>query len=168
MRTTILNIALLLGTFSMNSTSFAKGADSNTKSVETSLEFSKKLAPLETHHLNFNLFNFCNYLENGNPKKAEGVYQSPDGRYVIALIKNDEKGHDFIGVVCAADNPFWKRGEVKFNFVLDSNNELNGYYYNSSGEYVPVSFTIDGDSLKTNKLIKVDAEKIKATTIAWL
>lgn len=168
MKTTILNIALLIGTISMTSTSFATGGDTNMKSLETSLEASKKLAPLETHHLNFDLSNFCKYLENGNPKRAEGVYQSPDGRYVIALIKNNEKGHDFIGVVCAADNPYWKRGEVKFNFVLDSNNELNGYYYNSLGEYVPVSFTIDGDSLKTNRLIKVDVEKIKATTIVWL
>jgi len=52
--------------------------------------------------------------------------------------------------------------------VLGDNNELNGYYYDSSGEYVPVSFTIDCDSLKTNRLIKVDVQKIKATTVAWL
>lgn len=168
MKTTILNIAFLLSTISINSTSFAIGGVEHPESLKTSLVKAKKLAPLETHHLNFDVLNFCNYLENGNPKLAEGVYQSPDGRYIIALIKNDEKGHDYIGVVCAADNPYWEKGEVKFNFVLTSNNELSGYYYNSSGEYVPVSFTIDGDSLKTNKLIKVDVEKIKATAIAWL
>ena len=96
------------------------------------------------------------------------MYKSTDGRYVIALIKNDEKGHDYIGVVCAADNPYWRRGEVKFNFVITAENNLEGYYYNSKGEYVPVSFTISGDTLVTNSLVKVDVEKIKATTMAWL
>tara|TARA_B110000046_G_scaffold34410_1_gene37252 strand:- start:21770 stop:21991 length:222 start_codon:yes stop_codon:yes gene_type:complete len=72
--------------------------------------------------------NSCNYLENGNLKQAEGVYRSPDARYVIALIKNNEKGHDFIGIASEADNSYWKKGEVKFNFVLESNNQLNGYY----------------------------------------
>ncbi len=166
MKTTILNIAFLLGSISISTTSFAKSGNTNKKTVETNFVAAKKLAPLTTHHLNFDLFNFCKYLENGNPKKAEGVYRSPDGRYVIALIKNNEVGHDFIGVVCAAENPYWTRGEVKFNFVLGNNNELNGYYYNSLGEYVPVSFTIDGDSLKTNRLIKVDVQKIKAMTSA--
>jgi len=87
---------------------------------------------------------------------------------VIAIIKNNEKGHDYIGVVCAADNPYWKSGEVKFNFVLRNDNKLKGYYYNSSGNYVPVSFSINGDSLQTNRLRKVNLENNKATADAWL
>ncbi len=168
MKTSILYIALLLVTFSSTQTSFATTGVGPTKSVKTSFLKSKILTPLKTHHLDFELPNFCNYLENGNPKQAEGVYKSPDGRYVIALIKNNKKGHDYIGVVCSTDNPYWEVGEVKFNFVLASGNELNGYYYDSSGAFVPVSFTIDGDSLKTNKLIKMDVEKIKGVTAGWL
>ncbi|MDB4061582.1 hypothetical protein N8371_07145 [Vicingaceae bacterium] len=88
----------------MTATSFAKGGDTNMKTIEINFVTAKKLAYLKTHYLNFDLSNFCNYLENINPKKADGVYRSPDGRHVIALIKNNEKGHDFIGVVCSADN----------------------------------------------------------------
>lgn len=168
MKTTILNIALLIGSFSFTTQSFATGEKTPSVSTESTLIATKKLAPVKTHFLDFSVSNFCNYLENGNPRQLEGIYQSPDGRYVIALIKNNEKGHDYIGVVCAADNPYWKRGEVKFNFVVTNNSELQGYYYNSLGEYVPVNFTIDGDSLNTNKLNKVDIQKIKATTTAWL
>ena len=57
---------------------------------------------------------------------------------------------------------------MKFNFVITAENNLEGYYYNSKGEYVPVSFTISGDTLVTNSLVKVDVQKIKATTMAWL
>lgn len=149
MKTTIINIALFLGLFSFTTNSFATKA--------------KKLVPIKKNQLELDINHFCNYLENGTTKKAEGLYRSPDGRYVIALIKNNERGHDYIGVVCAADNKYWKRGEVKFNFVLTANNELEGYYYNSKGEYVPVNFTIDGDSLKTNQLVKIDVQNIKAT-----
>ena len=168
MKTTFLNIALLIGSFSISSTAFATGAIEPTTTVISNTIQYKKLAPLKTHQLEFDVYNFCNYLENGNPKQAEGVYKSPDGRYVIALIKNDEKGHDYIGVVWAADNPYWRRGEVKFNFVITAENNLEHYYYNSKGEYVPVSFTVSGDTLVTNSLVKVDVQKIKATTMAWL
>lgn len=168
MKTTFLNIALLLSSVTFSNVSFATGGVEQTITTKINVTNTKKLSPLEKHQLDFDLFNFCNYLENGDLKPAEGVYSSPDGRYVIALIKNNEKGHDYIGVVCAADNPYWKRGEVKFNFVLTATNKLEGYYYNSSGEYVPVSFSVEGDSLQTNRLIKMDVEKIKATAMAWL
>ncbi|MFB1021962.1 MAG: hypothetical protein QMC40_04295, partial [Vicingaceae bacterium] len=69
----------------------------------------KKLEPVIRHQLLLVVLSFCNYLQTGRPKKVEGLYQSPDGRYVIALIKNNERVHDYIGVVRTADNPYWKR-----------------------------------------------------------
>ena len=168
MKIAFCNTALLISLLSISSLTLASSTEDrslNTRKVSTQ---SKKLEPVIRHQLQLDIFSFCNYLQTGRPKKAEGVYKSPDGRYVIALIKNNEKGHDYIGVVCAADNPYWKRGEVKFNFVLRNDNKLEGYYYNSSGNYVPVSFSINGDSLQTNRLRKVNLENNKATADAWL
>lgn len=129
---------------------------------------NKKIKTVKEHQIEFNLLNFCNYLENGNPQNVEGVYTSPDHRYTIALVKNENKCNDFIGVVLAADNPYWKKGEVKFNFVKDENGRLNGYYYNSTGDEFPVEFQISGDSLKTNQLQKMNLDEVKAGMIALL
>jgi hypothetical protein len=171
MKTTFYNTALLISLLSISSLTLAsstKDSTLNTINTRKMSTQSKKLEPVIRHQLQLDVLSFCNYLQTGRPKKVEGLYQSPDGRYVIALIKNNKKGHDYIGVVCTADNPYWKRGEVKFNFVLRNDNKLEGYYYNSSGNYVPVSFSINGDSLLTNRLIKVNLENNKATVVAWL
>ncbi len=129
---------------------------------------NKQLKTVKEHQIEFNLLNFCNYLENGNPQEVEGIYSSPDQRYMIALVKNDNKCNDFIGVVLSADNPHWKKGEVKFNFVKDEAGHLQGYYYNSSRDQFPVDFEISGDSLKTDRLQKLEVEEIKAGMIALL
>lgn len=152
MKTSVLTSILFAALFSLTSVAHAKSP--------------KTLKPIHKTTINLNLSGFCNYLDNGVTHAAEGVYKSPDGRYVIALIKNDEKEHDYIGVVCAADNPYWEKGEVKFNFVLKDSTNLEGYYYNSKGDPTPVSFTIDDDSLKTNQLQKIDVAEVKASTLA--
>lgn len=126
----------------------------------------KSLQPIDKSSIELNLSQFCNYLENGAPTALEGVYASPDGRYVIALVKNNAQQHDYIGIVCAADNAFWSKGDVKFNFVLSDSTELKGFYYNSRGAHVPVHFTVNKDSLEFDQLIKVDLETIKAGQLA--
>lgn len=168
MKIAFCNTALLISLLSISSLTLASSIEDSSLNTRKTSTQSKKLEPVIRHQLQLDLLSFCNYLQTGRPKKVEGVYKSPDGRYVIAIIKNNEKGHDYIGVVCAADNPYWKRGEVKFNFVLRNDNKLEGYYYNSSGNYVPVSFSINGDSLQTNRLRKVNLENNKATADAWL
>lgn len=136
-------------------------------SISTFANTPKKLKPIHKSSVELNLTQFCNYLENGNPHNVEGVYTSPDKRYVIALVKNDKTEHDFIGVVLAADNQYWKEGEVKFNFVLSDSNELKGFYYNSKGNYIPVDFTISSDTLKTNSLHKLDIEEVRTSSLAY-
>jgi len=127
----------------------------------------KILKPIEKQKIEFNLLQFCNYLENGNPAQLEGVYASPDKRYLVAIVKNDEKNHDFIGIVIKADNPYWEPGEVRFNFVM-KNETLMGYYYNASGDEFPLEFKIDADTLKTNSLNKMDLNQVKSNMIALL
>ena len=115
---------------------------------------SKTLEPIEKQNIEFSFLQFCNYLENGNAHPFEGVYASPDNRYKVAIVKNDAKHHDYIGIVISADNKYWATGDVKFNFVMEDE-ALIGYYYNSSGKEFPIQFKIVSDTLETNFLKKM-------------
>ena len=126
----------------------------------------KGLDPIKEHQVNLDVSQFGKYLHDGNPDSLEGLYKSPDGRYLIALIKNDDLGHDFIGVVVEADNPYWKEGEVKFNFVRNNSKKLKGYYYDSRGEAHPVSFKIGSSTIKSRLLKKVNLKDIPNGSIA--
>lgn len=128
----------------------------------------KAISSENKDQVHIDLVQFSKYLKDGNPHQLEGVYSSDDGRYIIALIKNTEKSHDFIGVVISADNSYWTEGEVKFNFVMNSNGKLEGYYYNSNGEAFPMSFTIDNDTLSSKLLHKLDIEQFRYGGIANL
>lgn len=122
---------------------------------------AKTVLPIEKTVIDFNLDQFKKYLELGTPHQLEGVYSSPDKRYVVAIVKNNDSRHDFIGVVIKGGNAYWREGEVKFNFVLDeSSDKLIGYYYNSEGTPHEISFCVGGDSLQTDCLKKVELSKI--------
>ena len=115
---------------------------------------TKTLETTEKQKIEFSFLQFCDYLENGNPHKFEGVYASPDNRYKIAIVKNDAKHHDYIGIVISADNKYWEAGDVKFNFVMKGE-VLKGYYYTNSGKELPIQFKIVSDSLEIDCLKKV-------------
>lgn len=100
----------------------------------------KNAKPIEKQKVNFNLPAFNQYLKVGNAQKLEGIYSTKDRRYFIALVKNSEKTHDFIGIVLAADNAYWDRGEVKFNFSEGKEGKLEGFYYDQKGHANPVIF----------------------------
>lgn len=122
----------------------------------------------ENKKVNLDVSQFGKYLHDGHPDSLEGIYKSPDGRYYIALIKNQDKSHDFIGVVISADNPFWTEGEVKFNFVRNGNKKLKGYYYNSRGKAFPIAFKIGKSTIKTRLLRKVELKDIPNGSLASL
>lgn len=151
MKTKILTCLLLVGALITTSTVQA--------------HTNKKLKIIDKTVLQFNVSNFCNYLEKGNSNGVEGVYKSPNGKYIFALVKNDERSHDFIGVVLSAEDNRWQEGEIKFNFMLHQDT-LVGYYYDDKDNPIPVEFALESDTLKTNVLTKVDLNKIKAGTLA--
>lgn len=128
----------------------------------------KNLSPAKDKKVELDVNQFGKYLHDGNPDSLEGIYQSPDGRYLIALIKNEANEHDFIGVVISADNPYWNTGEIKFNFVRNNSNKLQGYYYNSKGQAFPVSFKIGLSTLKTGLLKKMKLKDIPNGSLASL
>jgi hypothetical protein len=118
--------------------------------------------------VNLDVNQFGKYLHDGEPDSLEGIYKSRDGRYLIALVKNDENGHDFLGVVVSADNPYWEEGQVKFNFVRNSDNQLKGYIYNSQGVGFPISFDIGKSTIKCRLLKKVKLKDIPNGSLASL
>ncbi len=128
---------------------------------------AKQLQPTGQLKVRLNLTQFVNYLENGRPDKLEGIYTSADNRYLIALIKNDESSHDFIGVVIAADNPFWAKGCVKFNFVKTSNHALNGYYYTQKRSFTPFTFHLENGNIKSSLLKMVNTNHLKNSILAY-
>lgn len=129
---------------------------------------TKGLNPVKDHKVSLDVNQFGKYLHDGNPDSLEGIYKSPDGRYLIALIKDSEKGHDFIGVVVSADNPYWEEGQVKFNFVRNDGKKLKGYYYNSKGDAFPVTFKIGSSTIKSKLLKKVNLKDIPNGSLASL
>lgn len=148
-------IALLLGAVILNS-------------AFVSAKGSKNVIPLKKNEIELDYSQFGKYLHDGNPDSIEGVYRSADKRYVIALIKNETSTHDFIGVVVSADNPYWKEGEVKFNFKRKDSQILEGFYYDSEGVAYPITFKIGKSTIDTELLEKVDLVEIEAGTFALL
>lgn len=131
----------------------------------------KTLKPIETDNQKevvIDLAQFGKYLNQENAKNTEGVYTTEDGRYVIAIVKNNEKSHDYIGIVISADNEFWNQGEVKFNFVLNENNVLEGFYYDSKGENHPIELKVNEKGLVCDFLRKVSIEELRNGGLALL
>lgn len=129
---------------------------------------SKNSIPMKKNEIELDYSQFSKYLHDGNPDSIEGVYRSADKRYVIALIKNETNSHDFIGVVVSADNPYWKEGEVKFNFKRKDSQVLEGYYYDSKGIAYPITFKIGKSTIDTELIEKVDLVEIEAGSYALL
>ena len=117
---------------------------------------TKKVKPIDNEVIEFNLSQFNKYLNDGNAREVEGIYSDTANRYQIAIVKNNEREHDYIGIVISSDNPYWKTGEIKFNFIKDGEHKLKGYYYNSKGDYVPVEFDTEAMRLGDVPLRKME------------
>jgi acetoacetate decarboxylase len=127
---------------------------------------NKRLAPIEKQAIEFDLSGFGNYLNNGSAQTIEGVYTTEDRRYVIAVVKNQEKSHDYIGVVISADNQYWDKGEVKFNFVKQDDGSLKGFYYDQAGKAYPVTFDTNENGLQSDMMHKLSVAEVKMGNLA--
>ena len=129
--------------------------------------YPKKSRILDSTHkkdINLNYSQFVKYLDNGNPDSLEGIYSTEDKRYVIAVIKNETKFHEFIGVVISSDNPKWSNGEIKFNFVRKSDGILEGYYYNSD-KVSPVVLSTGNSRIGANLLKKLSLQELEVNLL---
>jgi hypothetical protein len=53
------------------------------------------------------------YLQNAPEPSIEGIYQTPDGTYTMAVIKNATAIRDYAGVILASRTKLWAKGQVK-------------------------------------------------------
>lgn len=102
----------------------------------------KKLSHANEKQVELNLERFIHYLRTAQPLEAEGFYTSADQKYVVAIVKNDTKEHDFIGVVVKSPNGRYSKGELRFNFVQESDSVLTGYYYDDFGNAQSIKLQI--------------------------
>lgn len=116
----------------------------------------KKLKVSEKTAIEFKEASFKKYLKNSTPHYLEGIYTTKDSRYRIAIVKNNTTTHDFIGIVLNADNPFWEEGQVKFNFVLNDTNKLEGFYYDASRNKHSVEFELKNKTIVSNLIGKIE------------
>jgi len=126
----------------------------------------KELKSIKMSNQDFNVAGFSKYLVQGNAIQLEGVYQTKDGRYSIAIVKNDADEHDFIGVMINSGNDKFRGGDVRFNFVKASDQTLEGYFYDNYGNSVPVEFGLDEVKLGNISLKKVRSEKLYESLIS--
>lgn len=126
----------------------------------------KDLKAIKLHNQEFNVAGFSKYLVQGNALEFEGVYRTKDGRYSIAIVKNDVAEHDFIGVMIDSKNEQLKSGDVRFNFVRSSENALEGFYYDNYGNSVPVEFGMDEIKLGDMKLKKISSDSLYLSLIS--
>ncbi|MEX2380211.1 MAG: hypothetical protein WD530_05675 [Vicingaceae bacterium] len=93
----------------------------------------KIVKPIASKSISLNFQHFDNYLRNGRPLEVEGFYATSDKRYVMAIVKNEAKEHDFIGVMVKAANSKYTTGELRFNFVQENDSILSGFFYDQNG-----------------------------------
>lgn len=136
--------------------------------VNSNAKSLKRMENRQVDMSKFNLAQFGKYLQDGHPHAVEGVYMTKDGRYSLAIVRNQDSTHDFIAIVLEADNKFWNSGDVKFNFIQNDSTELEGLYYNSAGEASPIDFEISENGLISDYLIKVDPLLLRIQGLAKL
>lgn len=94
---------------------------------------SKNVKPIASKNISLNFQHFENYLRNGRPTEVEGFYATADKKYVIAIIKNETREHDYIGVMVKSSNSTYSLGELRFNFVQENDSTLSGFFYDKNG-----------------------------------
>jgi hypothetical protein len=123
-------------------------------SFSTKAGNTNKIAkPVELKKLGLNFQYFENYLRNGQPTDVEGFYSTADKKYTVAIIKNDIKEHDYIGVMVKAKNSKYTEGELRFNFVQKNDSTLSGYFYDEHGNAQAIMLQIKTSNPKEDCLL---------------
>lgn len=82
---------------------------------------------------------------NIQPLQLEGIYQTRDSSYRIAIIKDKQVYRDYIGVILSSNGPEWKAGDVKLEMKDEGNKIFKVVFYNR--QHVPLfdrlSFSVE-------------------------
>lgn len=69
------------------------------------------------------------YLNSGKADALEGIYESQDGAYKVAVVKNQNNFRDYYGVILESKTKIWEPGQVKFELKKLDENRFQGYFY---------------------------------------
>lgn len=91
--------------------------------------------------------------------EIEGIYQSSDGSYKVALVKNQNNFRDYIGIILDSKTKVWQPGQVKFELKQTGENSFKGFfYYKYYGLNIEEVFYDEG---KLGSWVKVGLESAK-------
>ncbi|MDO8968679.1 S41 family peptidase [Algoriphagus sp.] len=68
-------------------------------------------------------------LATATSNEIEGIYQSSDGSYKVALVKNQNAFRDYYGIILDSKSKLWQPGQVKFELKQTGENSFKGFYY---------------------------------------
>lgn len=76
-------------------------------------------------------------LPQNSFEKIENIFETDDGVYKVAVVKNKNINRDYVGVILEAKTPLWKKGQVKFELkkVGKKTYDLLLYMRNHSMKY---------------------------------
>jgi len=92
----------------------------------------------------------------------QGVYQTKDGTYKVAVIENKGALRDYVGVILESKSKLWKPGHVKFELKQKKDGKIDAFSYmrNHSLRYTANYFhgygMLGNAWYKTNSLDKVN------------
>ncbi|WP_304517152.1 S41 family peptidase [Cecembia rubra] len=104
------------------------------------------------------------YLHSGNSELVEGIYESQDGTYKVALLRNQNGFRDYYGIILESQTRLWEPGQVKFELKKLDENLFEGFFY-----YKFYGLNYETVSLEENRLgtwIKLGASQNGQTFIS--
>ncbi|MFA9188591.1 hypothetical protein AAGV33_01595 [Flavobacterium sp. FBOR7N2.3] len=62
-------------------------------------------------------------------ERIENVYETEDGTYRVAIVKNKNTFRDYVGIIINSKTLLWKNGQVKFELKKVGNNTFDMFMY---------------------------------------
>ncbi|MFD2200825.1 S41 family peptidase [Shivajiella indica] len=92
------------------------------------------------------------YLNSGNADIVEGIYETQDGAYSVAVLQNQTDFRDYYGVILNSKTRLWEPGQIKFELKALGENRFQGYFYykfyNLNSEQVNLEGNVLGSWIK--------------------
>lgn len=118
----------------------------------------------ERERIEIDLLGIETYLSSGKADAVEGIYESQDGTYKVALLKNQNDFRDYYGVILESKTKIWEPGQVKFELKILAENRFQGYFYYKFYSLNSESVSLEGNRLGSWKKMGEDAQEKAVST----
>lgn len=82
---------------------------------------------------------------DGNRHPVEGIWETPDHSYTMAIVPDPQRTGALVGVVLSATNPAWTPGSVKMELLPGPGTAVNTLYRNAAFEVESVQLIQTGN-----------------------